>query len=205
MLDPASATINDVIDAIENRDKEIRVELVDFVRGQRVRVDVNTPLGTNSAAQIAPFPPRPPTINTVAPLSTPPPESVDEPDGAQGENEPMIEVRSGTDLGGLCAAYNEDPDVHLLLDHFASRQRNQYTTEIDALLDALARAGTPSEKPAIIRVLRRLDALGVGRFVAGRRGFATALSGARSPSVSATWPSRECRRNPRRPAKNDRS
>ena len=32
---------------------------------------------------------------------------------------------------------------------------------------------TPLEKPALIRALRRLDALGVGRFLLGRRGQPT--------------------------------
>lgn len=40
LLDPGIASVDDVASAIENRDKEIRAELGEFVRGQRMRVDV---------------------------------------------------------------------------------------------------------------------------------------------------------------------
>jgi hypothetical protein len=172
ILDPASATISDVTEAIENRDKEIRAELVEFVRGQRVRVDVITPLAT-SGAYVPSLTPHQPIISTVVPSSAQPPEPVDGDGDVQRESHQTTEAGSGTDIGGVCAAYAEDPDVRLIIDHFAGRQRNQNTTEIEALLDALARAGTPSEKPALIHAFRRLDALGIGRFVAGRRGHAT--------------------------------
>ena len=172
MLDPANATVDDLIDAIDNRDKEIRAELVEFVRGQRVRVDVDNPLATNNT-QIIVSPPQDASVGSATPSHEPPLAPVDEGPDEQVKSDTTTEVSSSTDLGDLCAAYNEDSDVRLIIDHFASRQRNQNTTEIDGLLDALARAGTPSEKPALIHAFRRLDALGIGRFVAGRRGHAT--------------------------------
>jgi hypothetical protein len=179
LLDPAAATVKDVIDAIENRDKEIRAELVEFVRGQRARIDVATPVGPNegakkAAAAVAAQSSTPSAVQPSIPCA---PEPVgNSSDGhfeEEEEEEQQTEPSYGLDLSGLHAAYEEDSVVRLILDHFAGRQRNQNTTEIDSLLDALDRAGTSSEKSALIRAFRRLDALGIGRFVAGRRGYAT--------------------------------
>ncbi|MGA3213932.1 MAG: hypothetical protein ABSD20_21700, partial [Terriglobales bacterium] len=177
MLDPANASTADVIDAIENRDKEIRAELVEFVRGQRVRIDVATPSAPSSSGPATPAPAQPAATPQHPDIGVPPPPSVEvidePPESQEGGTAATTEAQAGMDLGGLSAAYNEDPVVRLILDHFASRQRNQNITEVEALLDALARAGTPSEKPALIHAFRRLDALGVGRFLAGRRGHPT--------------------------------
>jgi hypothetical protein len=98
--------------------------------------------------------------------------------GAPTEKESAEQVtttpgRSGTDLPGLRAAYDEDPSVRIVIDHFAARQYNQNITELDTLRNKLEHAGTPVEKPGLIRALRRLDALGVGRFLLGGRGQAT--------------------------------
>src|ERR1035441_6542730 len=82
-------------------------------------------------------------------------------------------ARAGTDIPGLRAAYGEDTAVRIIIDHFASRQYNQNTTELDTLRNKLEHSGTPVEKPALIHALRRLDALGVGRFLLGRRGQPT--------------------------------
>lgn len=124
-----------------------------------------------------PTPPQPAATPQPQDIGVPPPPMVDVIDEAPETQEvgaaATTEAPTGADLGGLTAAYNEDPVVRLILDHFASRQRNQNITEIEVLLDALARAGTPSEKPALIHAFRRLDALGVGRFLAGRRGHPT--------------------------------
>jgi hypothetical protein len=171
ILDPGSATINDIASAIENRDKEIRADLVEFVKGQRARADVTTPFPL-PAANLQPSP-EPAPFTVVGPVGVPPAELADEGPDTEVESDVTINGESVTDVGGLSAAYNEDSDVHLILDHFANRQRNRNVTEIEALLDTLARASTPSEKVALIRAFRRLDALGVGRFVTGRRGHPT--------------------------------
>ncbi len=159
MLDPRQAAIGDVIDAIENRDKGIRSDLIEFVRGTRVRVDVPTPVPAKQGAVTTP------QESTAAPPTPPGPDAV--------EQITTTPARSGTDLAGLRAAYLEDPAVHVIIDHFASRQYNQNVTELDALRDKLERSGTPVDKPELIRALRRIDALGIGRFLVGRRGQAT--------------------------------
>jgi hypothetical protein len=61
----------------------------------------------------------------------------------------------------------------LLLDHFGSRQRNQNVSPVGSLERALDASGTPSARHLIIASLRRLDSLGVGRFVPGRKGYPT--------------------------------
>ena len=171
MLDPGDATIKDLTDAIENRDKEIRAELVEFIRGQRVRVDVSTPQPTNHT----PVGATPPTNDSTTPSTQeptiePPVQPTEEDSAEQVTTTP---ARAGTDLAGLRAAYEEDAVVRIIIDHFAARQYNQNVTELDTLRNKLEHAGTPVEKPALIRALRRLDALGVGRFLLGRRGQAT--------------------------------
>lgn len=176
LLDPDAATIKDIVDAIENRDNEIRGDLVEFVRGQRVRVDVNTPVRATNTAPKMLAPAQAPTPNESTFIIQPVLRKLET--SSDGHDEEGLDEKSGQasygiDFDGLRAAYNEDPIVRLILDHFASRQRNQNTTEIDALLDALDRTGTSAEKPLLIRAFRRLDALGIGRFVSGRRGHAT--------------------------------
>jgi len=186
MLDPASASTAEIMDAVENRDKEIMANLVEFIRGLRVRVDVVTPPATKTVGPAAPNEPElagPPQATLpqqqagptpAADLGEPAPVTTEMPVEAGASNgEAISETPGRVDVGGLHVAYAEDPAVRLILDHFASRQRNQNVTEIDALLDALGRAGTPSEKSSLIRAFRRLDALGIGRFLAGRRGHAT--------------------------------
>jgi hypothetical protein len=160
MLDPGQAAIADITHAIENRGREIRSDLIEFVRGTRVRVDVPTPAREKPSASIT-------TPREVLPSPTTPPSP-----GA-GEQITTTSGRSGTDIAGLRAAYEEDPAVRVIIDHFASRQYNQNVTELDGLRDKLERNGTPVEKPHLIRALRRMDALGVGRFLVGRRGQAT--------------------------------
>jgi hypothetical protein len=95
------------------------------------------------------------------------------PAGPLAAEQETTPARSGTDIAGLRAAYVEDTAVRVIIDHFAHRQYNQNVTELDALRDKLERSGTPIDKSDLVRALRRMDALGVGRFLVGRRGQAT--------------------------------
>jgi hypothetical protein len=179
LLDPGAVSVDDISEAIDNRDKEIRLDLAEFVRGQKVREDLNTP-GTQS---------KPSTTIGVPTTDT----SVDTADAHAGTDEPdpsaqpadtrnqelapspdgEVALHTAVDLAGLRSAYSDDVSVKLILDHFAARQRNQNVTEIETLVDVLNRAGTPSSRSVVIRVFRSLDALGVGRFIPGRKGHAT--------------------------------
>lgn len=77
---------------------------------------------------------------------------------------------AGIDIVGLRSAYNEDASVRLVIYHFASRQRNHNVMEVDPLVDALDRAGTPTLRDTATQAFRCLDSFGVGRFIPGRRG-----------------------------------
>jgi serine/threonine protein kinase len=160
-----------VFPAATNRDKEIRAELVEFVRGQRVRVDVTTAQSKNEAT-----PSTTPTTAMAQPVvEQQVPEPVEPLDNTPDGGPPVTTTpaHAGTDIPGLRAAYGEDTAVRNIIDHFASRQYNQNTTELDTLRNKLEHSGTPVEEPGLIRALRRLDALGVGRFLLGRRGQPT--------------------------------
>jgi hypothetical protein len=176
MLDPGTATVEEITNAIESRDKEIRADLVDFIRGQQSRVDVSVPLPVNVvhavqvqaavASHSAAIDPAPPSEASPTPLP-------DEGTEREVEDDETATLSSVADLASLSVAYKEDSNVRLILDHFANRQRNRTVTELEAFIKILGRAGTALEKPALIHAFRRLDALGIGRFVTGRRGHAT--------------------------------
>src|ERR1035438_2240649 len=108
MLDPADATIKDLTDAIDNRDKEIRAELVEFVRGQRVRVDVTTPHSKNEATPS----PTPTAAMAQSLVEQQVPEPVEPLDNAPDGGPPVTTTpaHAGTDIPGLRAAYGEDTD-----------------------------------------------------------------------------------------------
>lgn len=180
LLDPDVSGVDDISDAIENRDTEMKADLTDFIRGLKVRVDVETPL--------------PRTLNVEGTgAGTQESSQVATDDGAQspeGSDQHMIEdvetddepgdspvgsvaaPPAGADLSGLAVTYKEDESVRLIVDHFASRERNQNETHIDRISRLLDRHGATLTRSAIIRAFRRLDVLG-GRFIPGRKGHST--------------------------------
>jgi hypothetical protein len=178
LLDPANATIDQVTESVENRDKEIRADLTEFVRGEQHRVDIETPALAMNA--------KTPSADHEMSQSTPDSldddayeantQSASEMAHEDRETEPSnlpVTPRPGTDLPALRSAYQEDESLKLILDHFAARQRNQNITEVDALVSALHRSGISLDRYAVVRAFRCLDALGIGRFITGRKGHAT--------------------------------
>jgi hypothetical protein len=89
------------------------------------------------------------------------------------ETEAELVMHQGFDSAGIRLAYAEDSEVKLVIDHFGQRERNQHVTPVDTLVLALQRARTPLPRPTVVRVLRSLDALGIGRFIPGRKGRQT--------------------------------
>jgi len=179
LLDPGTASVDEIREAIDSRDKEIRTELTEFIRGQKSRADVDTP----ASAMFVPTDSVPATERTsegtdeggaAGEASTLQSEAAGSPEEKE-QNFPDEQAmpHAGIDIVGLRSAYREDASVKLIIDHFASRQRNQNVTEVDALVVALHRAGAPSPRSAVVRVFRCIDALGVGRFIPGRKGHAT--------------------------------
>jgi hypothetical protein len=182
LLDPDLAGVDDINEAIENRDKELRADLGDFIRGLKVRVDVDTPL-SQWPAQVDGAPKGDPSTRETKnehgaqteEIEASPAEDVTDvnADDEQGAIEPPATVRPGIDLGALRVAYREDESVRLIINHLASRERNQNETQVDRLETLLGREGAVLSRSAIIRAFRRLDILGVGRFIPGRKGHAT--------------------------------
>lgn len=158
MLDPGQATIKDLAEAIENRDREIRSDLIEFVRGTRVRIDVPTPVPQSQAVSGSIL------QEVVVPGAIP---------ATVGDQITTTPPAEGADVVGLRSAYAEDSAVRIIADHFAGRQYNQNVTELEVLLGKLQRNGAELEKHDLIRAFRRMDALGVGRFLVGRRGQPT--------------------------------
>lgn len=77
---------------------------------------------------------------------------------------------SSVNLDGIRRLYDEDPAAPALLDHFAGRERNLRVTPVDRLLVNVQREGSEVSRGDLIRVLKKLQELGCGTFVPGRRG-----------------------------------
>ena len=168
LLEPDVASVDEIAQAIESRDGEIRADLTDFVRGTKVRVDVVTPaLGMPQ-----------PESSFAAPEESFA-ESIDIDEEESGEDTDAVNGSDGqqavaeVDLDGLRAAYDEDDSVRLIIHHFAERERNQRETHVERLAALLNKDGSKLSRSGIIRAFRRLDALGVGRFIPGRKGHPT--------------------------------
>src|SRR5437016_894525 len=66
--------------------------------------------------------------------------------------------------------YRNDRTAKAVLDDFAGRQRNQNVTKVERLATALSASGSDHSYHDVLKVLRRLDKLGYGSFVPGRKG-----------------------------------
>jgi hypothetical protein len=77
------------------------------------------------------------------------------------------------DFDKLKELYSSDHVAKAMLDVFGSWQRGQKMTELFRLSMDLREAGTATANSELIRVLRKLDRLGYGNFVTGRRGHPT--------------------------------
>jgi hypothetical protein len=82
----------------------------------------------------------------------------------------MTRSTERVDRKELQSFYNGDVQAKALFDHFASRERNRKSTTVDRLISKLAEEGGEMARGDVIRVLQRLEELGCGRFVAGRKG-----------------------------------
>jgi len=81
----------------------------------------------------------------------------------------MTDLDASTiDITGLKSFYGSDQAAKAILDDFAGRQRNRGVTKVDQLLDRMNSQGF--NRSDVIRVLRKLEELGFGDFVEGRRG-----------------------------------
>ncbi len=77
------------------------------------------------------------------------------------------------DISGLGELYRDDNAAQVILDHFASRERNWSQTSVDRLQVNTATDGHPLSRGEVIAVFKRLEELGCGKFIVGRRGGAS--------------------------------
>jgi len=77
------------------------------------------------------------------------------------------------DIGELQRFYAGDEAAHRILDHLASRKRDRGSTTVNRLQANLESQGRTISRGQVIRVLKRLQQLGCGRFMAGRKGWAS--------------------------------
>ena len=82
----------------------------------------------------------------------------------------MTKGSDKVNLKDLQLFYKSSGDAKAILDHFASRERNWSETTIDRLRQNLKEDGNRVSRGDAIAVFRRLEELGCGRFVPGRRG-----------------------------------
>src|ERR1700687_4350738 len=66
--------------------------------------------------------------------------------------------------------YRDDSTARILLDRWASRQKRSNATKVESLLETKEVKYAGSSRVDVIRVLKALDDMGFGRFIAGRRG-----------------------------------
>lgn len=74
---------------------------------------------------------------------------------------------------GLKRLYRGNSTARMLLDYFASRERNRESTNFNRLLTVMSGQDEPPTRARIREVLRSLEKLGFGTFVIGRRGHVT--------------------------------
>jgi len=169
LLDPDATTVDEVKKSVESRDEEIRAELAEFVRGNVVRTDVETPQAVSGLSKDVM------SIdgdeNGGQEVQDDANDDVDEEHLDPSTFEASVDGEADTE--GLRTAYTEDDSVRIMIDHFAERQKNQKVTGIDSFVHVLRRTGTPLKRLDVVRVFRSLDALGVGRFITGRKGYIT--------------------------------
>jgi hypothetical protein len=85
----------------------------------------------------------------------------------------MTKDNSKVDISGLRSFYLFDPAAKLLLDHFSKFVNNMGTTKIDQLLWRLSNEPNPPSRGTVIKFFQKLEELGCGHLVWGRKGKKT--------------------------------
>ncbi|MFN8860691.1 MAG: hypothetical protein ACK5ZR_10300 [Gemmatimonadaceae bacterium] len=85
----------------------------------------------------------------------------------------MESVEAGVNREGLRALYGSGTAARAALDYFGRRQNNSYETKVERLQAALAAEGHDVSRGEIVELFRRLQELGCGVFVVGRKGWSS--------------------------------
>jgi hypothetical protein len=87
----------------------------------------------------------------------------------------MTKDINNVNKAGLRSLYMVDPEAKTIFDQLATFTKNMSTTKIDQLLGRLSNGQNPASRWAVIKFFKKLEELGCGRFVPGRRGKKTRL------------------------------
>jgi len=79
-------------------------------------------------------------------------------------------MSEGFNLEGIKDLYKRNATARDFLDHAAQRERDRTDTTVDRTITILADAGRKISRGDAIELFRRLEELGCGQFVIGRRG-----------------------------------
>jgi hypothetical protein len=94
----------------------------------------------------------------------------------------MTLISRTLDVEGLKELYSSGGPAAAILKRFAAGKGNKNRTELVRLSMDLRESGQATPSPKLIRFLRRLEALGCGKFITGRKGHPTRFEWNYSPS-----------------------
>ena len=67
--------------------------------------------------------------------------------------------------------YSKDQTARIFFDHMASRERNQSETKVERVIRILSEEGQHIARADVINLFKKLQEIGCGQFVTGRRGW----------------------------------
>lgn len=82
-------------------------------------------------------------------------------------------MSDGVNIEGLREMYRQNAVARAFLDHAAQRERDRAETTVDRIHAVLTGEGTDPSRGEVVSVFQRLEALGCGKFIIGRRGKAS--------------------------------
>jgi hypothetical protein len=89
----------------------------------------------------------------------------------------MTSLENGNiDIDCLRAFYRDSDKAAALLDRLARRKRHWHETKVERLDGTLTKDGMPLSRGDVVEVLKKLDELGCGTFIVGRRGWSSRMA-----------------------------
>ncbi len=79
-------------------------------------------------------------------------------------------MADGVDVEGLRELYNQNAVARAFLDHAAQRERDWSETSVDRALGILKELEAEATRADVVGLFQRLEYLGCGKFITGRRG-----------------------------------
>jgi hypothetical protein len=85
-------------------------------------------------------------------------------------------MADGVNVDGLRQFYTENAVARTFLDHAAQRERDLSETSVDRTLAILKEHAVESNRAEVVALFQRLEKLGCGQFIIGRRGRPSRLA-----------------------------